>query len=88
MSSISKEAIDGRILSFVRTNWLKVAMVISRVLLECRHEGNEINEHEVAERVVALVEIGKLEAQGNLSRWRHSEVRLPDQERASAGSDR
>ena len=32
----------------------------------------------VAQRICALVENGQLEAQGDLSRWRHSEVRLPD----------
>jgi hypothetical protein len=40
--------------------------------------GINIDEHGVAERVCALVEGGQLEAQGNLSRWRHSEVKLPD----------
>lgn len=29
------------------------------------------------ERIKALVAAGKLESQGDLSRWRYSEVRLP-----------
>lgn len=36
-------------------------------------EGCEI----IASRIGALVQEGRLMAQGNLKRWRHSEVRLP-----------
>jgi hypothetical protein len=31
----------------------------------------------IAARITALVSSGKLEAQGDLANWRHSEVRLP-----------
>jgi hypothetical protein len=31
----------------------------------------------IAQRIVALVEDGRLIAQGDISRWRQSEVRLP-----------
>lgn len=31
----------------------------------------------IGERVQALVEAGRLEGAGDLSNWRHSEVRLP-----------
>jgi hypothetical protein len=78
MSSLAHPSVDGLILSFAKTQWRKVAMIIGRVLDECRRLGIDIDEHGVAERVSALVEIGQLEAQGDLSRWRHSEVRLPD----------
>jgi hypothetical protein len=86
MSALSHQDVDGLILSFAKVQWRKVAMIISQVLGECRRRGVDIDEDGVAERICdgvaerirALVEDGQLEAQGNLSRWRHSEVRLPD----------
>ncbi len=86
MSALSHQDVDGLILSFAKVQWRKVAMIISQVLGECRRRGVDIDEDGVAERICdgvaerirALVEDGQLKAQGNLSRWRHSEVRLPD----------
>jgi hypothetical protein len=77
MNAISQERLDTLILSFARDEWRKVAMIISRVYFELEGKGSEIDLQEVADRIVALVEAGKLEAQGDLCRWRHSEVRLP-----------
>jgi hypothetical protein len=86
MSALSHQDVDGLILSFAKVQWRKMAMIISQVLGECRRRGVDVDEDRVAERICdgvaerirALVEDGQLEAQGNLSRWRHSEVRLPD----------
>jgi Protein of unknown function len=78
MSAMSHANVDGLILTFAKVQWRKVAMIISKVLDECGRLGITIDEHGVAERVCALVDDGQLEAQGNLSQWRHSEVRLPD----------
>jgi hypothetical protein len=78
MSALSHQNVDGLILSFAKVQWRKVAMVIGQVLDECRRLGINIDEHGVAERIRALVEGGQLEAQGDLSRWRHSEVKLTD----------
>jgi hypothetical protein len=48
----------------------------------CRNNAAEIDVYDIADRIRALVNDGKLEAQGNLYFWRNSEVRLPrvDQE--------
>jgi hypothetical protein len=78
MSALSHQNVDDLVLSFAKVQWRKVAMIISKVLDECGRLGINIDEHGVAERVCALVDDGQLEAQGNLSQWRHSEVRLPD----------
>jgi hypothetical protein len=86
MSALSHQDVDGLILSFAKVQWRKVAMIIGQVLDECRRRGVGVDEDGVAdrvcdsaaERICALVENGQLEAQGNLSRWRHSEVKLPD----------
>jgi hypothetical protein len=42
------------------------------------NEPTDENHHALAARVAALVEAGKLEAQGDLKEWRFSEVRLPE----------
>jgi hypothetical protein len=77
MVSGSDQHIDGLILSFARPQWQKVAMVISKVFLDCEYNAIDVNDHDIADRIAALVAAGKLQSQGNLSRWRHSEVRLP-----------
>jgi hypothetical protein len=52
-------------------------MIIAKVLQEVARHGKIADEHIIAERVSALVQGGQLEAQGNLSHWRQSEVKLP-----------
>jgi hypothetical protein len=78
VSALSHQNVDGLILAFAKVQWRKEAMIISQVLGECRRLGINVDEYGVAERVCALVQDGQLEAQGDLSRWRHSEVKLPD----------
>ena len=73
---LSQREIDRLILSFAKVQWRKVAMIMGQVLGEC--EGRGADADSVAGRVRALVENGQLEAQGDLSGWRYSEVRLPD----------
>jgi uncharacterized protein DUF3658 len=86
MSSISDQDIDSLILSTVGVQWRKVAFIVGRVLKICEKRAPETNRDDIvetiADRVRALVDDGKLDAQGNVSRIRHSEVRLPgaDQE--------
>ena len=69
--------IDDLILSFARVQWRKVATIISQVADESRCRGIDADEYAVAERIRILVEAEQLEAQGNLSIWRQSEVKLP-----------
>jgi Protein of unknown function len=78
MSCASDQYIDGLILSAATTQWRKVALIVGKVLTVCRNNAAEASEHAIADRIRALVDEGKLEAQGNLSLWRHSEVRLRD----------
>ena len=52
----------------------KVAKIIAVV---SERVGNGPHFDAIAARIRALVEDGKLQAEGDLSRWRHSEVRLP-----------
>ena len=51
-------------------------MVIGKVL-QGQSDNDEATSKMIAKRIKALVRDRKLEGQGNLSLWRHSEVRLP-----------
>jgi hypothetical protein len=71
--------IDSAILAVAKTSWRKVAMIIMQAaerLGPALPEGDPGYEM-VAKRIQALVKAGRLTSQGKLSRWRHSEVRLP-----------
>jgi hypothetical protein len=71
--------IDEAILSVTQPHWRKIAMIIGKaavvegVGVTDDDEGHEI----IAARIEALVDEGRLVAQGNLKKWRYSEVRLP-----------
>lgn len=64
---------DDLIFSETCERWLKVARIIGRV---SERVPNGPHFEEIAARIEALVNEGKLEAQGDLSRSRYSEVRL------------
>jgi Protein of unknown function len=70
--------IDSLILSTVGEHWTKVAMVIARVADAMSHglpPGDERYEV-ISRRIEALVQDGRLVAQGDPKNWRFSEVRL------------
>jgi hypothetical protein len=78
MSYDADRRVDNLILSFAKPEWRKVAMIIGKALDASEGGGFDTTDQAIADRIVALVEDGKLESQGDLSLWRHSEVRLPD----------
>jgi hypothetical protein len=63
---------DDLISSETCERWLKVARIIGRV---SDRVPNGPHFEEVAARIQALVNDGKLEAKGDLSRWLYSEIR-------------
>jgi hypothetical protein len=71
------QRIDALILASAAPRWLKVARIMGHVLNACRRDKVEIGEYAIVKRVRYLVDHDKLEAQGNVYRPRHSEVRLP-----------
>jgi len=73
---LSDEEIDAAILSFAEDRWLKVARIAWETFNALGVEGND-HERAFTLRVQALVHAGKLESQGDLSRWRYSEIRRP-----------
>ena len=71
--------IDEAILAAAQPSWRKVAMIVATV---AKAEGIVVADDEeghrvIADRIEALVREGHLTGQGQLKRWRHSEVRLP-----------
>ena len=71
----SKE-LDDLILSAASPRWQKVAMIIAVVAHDDRCRGNDGDLAPIAERIGHLVAQGQLAAQGDISNWRHSEIRL------------
>ena len=68
---------DRLILSVAKPKWQKVAMVIVKARMFAERANFKMSDGALAARIGALCMEGRLESQGNLSRWRHSEVRLP-----------
>jgi hypothetical protein len=77
--------IDGLVLRSAKANWLKVARIIGDVLKQCERHGADTDADAVAGSIRYLVDRGRLEAQGTLSAWRFSEVRLPEAAANDAG---
>jgi len=80
MSSLRNLQIDKAILSVIDASWRKVAFVIIKV---ADTMGSGLPEGDtgynlVAKRIEILVRDGRLLAQGDIKKWRHSEVRKPN----------
>jgi Protein of unknown function len=67
------DILDALILSTASEQWQKVARIIARV---SEHAGGETIFDAIEARIRALVDDGKLQAVGDLSRWGYSEIRL------------
>ncbi len=77
------DAIDQAILSMLSaTNgrWRKVAMVIVRVAegMDSDSQDDDARYALIARRIEALVDDGRLLLQGDIKKWRFSEVRRPN----------
>lgn len=73
------EKIDALILSTATAELTKTAVIISKVYDAMPDAG--ITPHtdsgkEIAERLYILIDNGRIEAKGNMRRWRDSEVKL------------
>jgi hypothetical protein len=72
----SPEELDKLILARAQPQWRKVAYIIASIGHDMNEPTDE-NYDALASRIVALAESGRLECQGDLRKWRFSEVRLP-----------
>jgi hypothetical protein len=75
---IPQSRIHELLLSQVRQSWRKAAMVVGTVLVEHRSELAGLNDEELLKHLQALASSGQIEAQGDLSQMRYSEVRRPN----------
>ena len=76
-SSISEADLDALIFAETDKCWLKVARIVGNVFQTLEARCVRLPMDIIAARIAKLVEVGRLESQGNLNMWRHSEVRLP-----------
>lgn len=74
MENASNEYLDDLILSQAGHRQLKVAMLHVRIWEKCKAEGRIVSNEKFNERLRHLVDSGELEAFGNISNWRFSEV--------------
>lgn len=70
--------ISEAILNNCRPTWLKVARVVVFAHRDSGLPDDEAALESVALELKKLIEAGTLEAVGDLSKWRESEVRLAD----------
>jgi len=75
--TVSEADLDSLILSVMTQRFQKVAMILGKTHTQCRELA--ISAEAVAARIQVLAEDGPLESQGDLRKWRHSEVRLKPQ---------
>jgi hypothetical protein len=66
--------VDRKILSCAARQWQKTTMLVATVLRLCSDA--EVDEEYIATRIETLIEQQRLESRGNVSNWRHSEIRL------------
>jgi len=71
--------IDRTLLSFCGERWLKVARIIANTKISFENRKIKLSNDAIDARMRALVGKGRLEAKGNIRKWRHSEVRLPNE---------
>ena len=71
--------IDAAILSSADDRFLKVAWVIIETANRLGVKSQ--NTRRIVKRLAVLVEQGRWVAAGDITRWRHSEIRLADHER-------
>jgi hypothetical protein len=74
--SLSEADVDAVIMSVLKPQWQKVAMVVIRAIERCKELALPVGGEALAARIQVLAESGRLEDIGDLRQWRHSEVRL------------
>jgi hypothetical protein len=76
MTPSSDAPLDDLILSVVKPSWQKVAMVLGKARRLSESRGVETSYGALAARIAALCVEGRLDSQGNVSKWRRGEVRF------------
>jgi hypothetical protein len=79
VENASNEYLDDLILSQARHWQLKVALIFARVRQKCEVEDCLVSDEKLNERLRYLIDSGELQAFGDISNWRFSEVQLKTQ---------
>jgi uncharacterized protein DUF3658 len=79
--TVSETDLDSAIFSVLKLQWQKTAAIISRAWNRCETLRLPVDIEVLGVRLQALAEAGRLESQGDLRKWRYSEVRLNAEER-------
>ena len=74
--SITEADVDGIIFSVLKPQWRKTAMILLQALEKSEERGWPIEDEVFAARLEVLAEAGRIDHQGYLRYWRHSEVQL------------
>ena len=74
--SVAEGELDALILSVLQQNWRKTAMIIGKALELTKARGWPLDDETLGARIQYLADKGHLDSQGDLAKWRHSEVRL------------
>jgi hypothetical protein len=74
--SVTAADLDALIFSELTERLLKVARIVAGVFETLEARSLYLSPEVIAARVRELAETGRIESVGNLTMWRHSEVRL------------
>jgi hypothetical protein len=74
--AVAVSDLDEVILSVMNPRWRKTAMIIGLTSKQCEARAMPLDDEAIGARIAALAEAGRIDSQGDLSMWRHSEVRL------------
>jgi hypothetical protein len=69
--------LDALILSALHWRWMETAGIIGDVIEACRSRGLFIGEQVIGARIRELAETRRILSAGDVSMWRHSEIRRP-----------
>ena len=83
--------IDASILASADGEWRHVALLIARAMDACKAASIETTGQQIAARIYALVQEGRLASEGNIRRWRAGKIRaagiVDDAASAHSGDD-
>jgi len=78
--SVSETDLDTAIFSALSSRWQKTTVVLTRALERCETLGLPVDLQVLGARIQALAEADRLESEGDLRKWRYSELRLSVEE--------
>ncbi|MGJ4953868.1 hypothetical protein [Bradyrhizobium sp. HKCCYLS20291] len=75
--SITESDLDGLIFSLLKPGWINLAVILVLASRRCEELSWPLNFAEIAARIQALVDAGRIEHEGDLQRLGAGDVRLP-----------